>query len=437
MINYHNKKIVIIGLGITGISCINFFLSQGIIPRVMDNRISPPGLANLPKQIEYYLGGININWLLESDLIIKSPGIKLDDLILNKIFENGIEIIGDIELFCREAEAPIIAITGTNGKSTVTMMVAEMARAAGWLVSVGGNLGTPALTLLKFSTQLYVLELSSFQLETTYSLKAFASTVLNITEDHMDRYSNVQQYADSKLRIYKNSYICIFNAEDNMTVPKYHLSQQYISFGANIGNYSLYKHKENIWLQIHGKNIINTNKMKISGHHNYINALAALALADTINIPRVDSLSVLSTFSGLPHRFQLAHQAKGVRWINNSKATNVSSTIAALKDLNIQGRLWLLLGGDSKSADFSSLINYLRNNDIRIFCFGQDGKLLATLCPEITTYTKTLQDAMIKIAEQVANGDIVLLSPACASLDQFLNFEHRGEVFTQLAKKLS
>ncbi|PJZ02750.1 UDP-N-acetylmuramoyl-L-alanine--D-glutamate ligase [Pantoea rodasii] len=438
MADYRGRKVVIIGLGITGLSCVDFFLAQGVTPRVMDTRVSPPGIDKLPEAVERYVGGINSDWLLASDLIIASPGIALAHPALSEAADAGIEIVGDIELFCREAQAPIVAITGSNGKSTVTTLVGEMARAAGWQVGVGGNIGLPALTLLKSPAQLYVLELSSFQLETTHSLQAAAATILNVTEDHMDRYPlGMQQYRAAKLRIYENARVCVVNADDGMTMPVRGVDARCVSFGINLGDYHLTQQQGSTWLRAQGERVLNTNEMTLVGQHNYTNALAALALADAVNIPRASSLKALTTFSGLPHRFQLVHQANGVRWINDSKATNVGSTEAALNGLQVQGTLWLLLGGDGKAADFSALTRFLQGDNVQLFCFGRDGDALAALRPEIATRTETLQQAMELIAPQVKAGDMVLLSPACASLDQFRNFEQRGDQFAQLAKELS
>ena len=438
MADYQGKKVVIIGLGLTGLSCVDFFMARGVTPRVMDTRVSPPGLDKLPASVERYVGGINSDWLLASDLIIASPGIALAHPALSEAADAGIEIIGDIELFCREAQAPIVAITGSNGKSTVTTLVGEMARAAGWQVGVGGNIGLPALTLLKSPAQLYVLELSSFQLETTHSLKAAAATILNLTEDHMDRYPlGMQQYRAAKLRIYENASVCIVNADDGMTMPVRGVDQRCVSFGINLGDYHLNQQQGSTWLRVKGEKVLNTDEMTLVGQHNYTNALAALALADAVNIPRASSLKALTTFTGLAHRFQLVHEAHGVRWINDSKATNVGSTEAALNGLQVDGTLHLLLGGDGKSADFSPLARYLQGDNVKLFCFGRDGDALAALRPEIATRTETMQQAMTQIAAQVKAGDMVLLSPACASLDQFRNFEQRGDQFAQLAKELS
>ncbi len=437
MADYKGRKVVIIGLGLTGLSCVDFFLAQGVAPRVMDTRQSPPGLDTLPDEVERYLGSLNDDWLLAADLIIASPGIALAHPSLVDAAAAGVEIIGDIELFCREAQAPVVAITGSNGKSTVTMLVGDMAKAAGWQVGVGGNIGLPALTLLRQPAQLYVLELSSFQLETTYSLKAAAATILNVTEDHMNRYPlGMQQYRAAKLRIYENAQTCVVNADDALTMPVRGADKRCISFGVDVGDYHLNRQQGSVWLRINGEKVLNTGEMKLVGQHNYTNALAALALADAVGLPRATSLKALTTFRGLPHRFQLVHENRGVRWINDSKATNVGSTEAALKGLHVNGRLWLLLGGDGKSADFTPLTPYLQGENIRLYCFGHDGAALAELRADISVKTTTMKQAMELIAPQVQAGDMVLLSPACASLDQFHNFEQRGDAFAQLAKEL-
>ena len=438
MADYRGRKVVIIGLGLTGLSCVDFFLAQGVTPRVMDTRMSPPGLDQLPQQVERYVGGIQTDWLLAADLIVASPGVALAHPALSEAADAGIEIVGDIELFCREAQAPIVAITGSNGKSTVTTLVGEMAKAAGWQVGVGGNIGLPALSLLKSPAQLYVLELSSFQLETTHSLKAAAATILNVTEDHMDRYPlGMQQYRAAKLRIYENAKVCVVNADDALTMPVRGADVRCVSFGIDFGDYHLNKQQGAVWLKVKGEKVLNTDEMKLVGQHNYTNALAALALADAVGLPRATSLAALTTYSGLAHRFQLVHEHNGVRWINDSKATNVGSTEAALNGLQLNGTLWLLLGGDGKSADFSPLTRYLQGDNLRLFCFGRDGDALAALRPEISVLTETLQQAMAQIAALVKPGDMVLLSPACASLDQFRSFEQRGDTFAQLAKELS
>ncbi|RXY88205.1 UDP-N-acetylmuramoyl-L-alanine--D-glutamate ligase [Klebsiella pneumoniae] len=281
MADYQGKKVVIIGLGMTGLSCVDFFMARGVTPRVMDTRVAPPGLDKLPESVECHVGGLNDTWLLAADLIVASPGIALAHPSLSAAADAGVEIVGDIELFCREAQAPIIAITGSNGKSTVTTLVGEMAKAAGVNVGVGGNIGLPALMLLDTDRELYVLELSSFQLETTSSLQAVAATILNVTEDHMDRYPlGLQQYRAAKLRIYENAKTCVVNADDALTMPVRGADERCISFGVDVGDYHLNRQQGETWLRVKGEKVLNVKEMPLTGQHNYSNAQAALALAE-------------------------------------------------------------------------------------------------------------------------------------------------------------
>jgi UDP-N-acetylmuramoylalanine--D-glutamate ligase len=437
MVSYQGKNVVIIGLGITGLSCVEYFLAQNVIPKVIDTRSSPSGIEQLDERVAYHLGELNIDWLLDADLIIASPGIALSTPELQQAAKKGVEIIGDIELFCREVNAqsnkPIVAITGANGKTTVTTLVGDIIKSSGIKVGVGGNIGEPALSLLKQDYDIYVLELSSFQLETTYSLQATVATILNISEDHMDRYPlGLMQYTEAKQRIYHNAKYCVTNYDDKLTSPisKHHAC---VSFGLKMGNYHLDSQCEHLIAQ--NSPVLSTKVMKLVGCHNYLNALAALAIVDKLNIARQSSLATITSFQGLPHRFELVFEQNGVKWINDSKATNVGSTEAALKSVVCQGKLYLLLGGDGKSADFSPLIPYLLNNNLEVFCFGRDRNLLAKLAPAVTTMTETMADAIQIIAQKVAANDVVLLSPACASLDQFKNYIDRGNQFAKLAKE--
>ncbi|MBI0103805.1 UDP-N-acetylmuramoyl-L-alanine--D-glutamate ligase [Gilliamella sp. W8145] len=437
MVDYQGKKVVIIGLGITGLSCVDYFLAQNVIPKVIDTRTSPSGLEQLDERVRYHLGNLNTDWLFEADLIIASPGIALSTPELQKAAELGIEIIGDVELFCREVNQQknkkVIAITGANGKTTVTTLVGDIVKAADIKVGVGGNIGEPALSLLQQNCDVYVLELSSFQLETTSSLQASVATILNISEDHMDRYPlGLMQYTEAKQRIYHNAKCCVINYDDKLTKPS---GKQHhcVSFGLNSGDYHLDENYEHLIAK--NQPVLSTKSMKLIGCHNYLNALAALAIADNLQIPRDSSLQTISNFQGLPHRFELVFDSNNVKWINDSKATNVGSTEAALKSVICNGKLFLLLGGDGKSADFTPLIPYLKSRNIEIFCFGRDRDLLANLAPEITTVTLTMSEAMQCIAKKIVANDVVLLSPACASLDQFKNYIERGNLFAQLAKQ--
>ncbi|BGI51224.1 MAG: UDP-N-acetylmuramoyl-L-alanine--D-glutamate ligase [Arsenophonus endosymbiont of Ceratovacuna japonica] len=434
MINYKGKKVIIIGLGKTGLSCVNFFLSRDVIPLVIDTRVMPPDNNILPTEVYCHYGSWNIKLLMTSDLIVVSPGVSLNTTELKMAANKGIEIISDIELFCREIHKPIIAITGSNGKSTVATLVLEMAKTANWNAAIGGNIGIPVLTLLTKDFDLYILELSSFQLETTISLKSSASTILNITEDHMDRYpGGIQQYREAKLRIYTNTKVCIINQQDKQTWPLLGYDSRCISFGINSGDYQLDTFYQKI--RIKGQPIINTSEIKLIGQHNYLNLIAALALADAVNIPYKSSLSTLTKYTGLPHRYQLVHEKFGIQWINDSKSTNIGSTKAALKELQITGTLYLLLGGDGKLANFSSLKPYVSAKNIKLCCFGYNGYQLAQLKPNSLLFN-TMEECIRTISYKLKSGDIILLSPACSSLDQFSNFEQRGEKFNQLAKEL-
>lgn len=426
---YKDKIITVIGLGKTGLSCVDFFRQKEATVQVIDTRENPIGAEQLDKNIPLYTGSLKSEWLLNSDLIIISPGLAVARPEIQQAIQAGIEVVGDVELFCREAKAPIIAITGSNGKSTVTTLTTEMAKQAGLKVGMGGNIGVPVLSLLEEDYDLFVLELSSFQLETTYSLKAKAATILNISEDHMDRYRSLADYRNAKLRIYENAEHIIVNGEDAQTYPEQAV-KNLIRFAEQNAEYSI----RNGIIYSGDTAIISTNKMLISGRHNEMNALAAIALAEAAHIPREGIVKGLQVYGGLPHRFQTVATNDGVRWINDSKATNVGSTVAALNGLKVAGKLYLLLGGDGKSADFSALKPLINKPNIICYCFGKDGQELAKLS-EQSVLRETMQEAIAAIRPQLKKGDMVLLSPACASLDQFKNFEQRGEVFVSLAQE--
>ncbi|QHB17256.1 UDP-N-acetylmuramoyl-L-alanine--D-glutamate ligase [Mannheimia pernigra] len=426
---YKDKIITVIGLGKTGLSCVDFFRQKEATVQVIDTRENPIGAEQLDKNIPLYTGSLKSEWLLNSDLIIISPGLAVARPEIRQAIQAGIEVVGDVELFCREAKAPIIAITGSNGKSTVTTLTTEMAKQAGLKVGMGGNIGVPVLSLLEEDYDLFVLELSSFQLETTYSLKAKAATILNISEDHMDRYRSLADYRNAKLRIYENAEHIIVNGEDAQTYPEQAV-KNLIRFAEQNAEYSI----RNGIIYSGDTAIISTNKMLISGRHNEMNALAAIALAEAAHIPREGIVKGLQVYGGLPHRFQIVATNDGVRWINDSKATNVGSTVAALNGLRVAGKLYLLLGGDGKSADFSALKPLINKPNIICYCFGKDGQELAKLS-EQSVLRETMQEAIAAIRSQLKKGDMVLLSPACASLDQFKNFEQRGEVFVSLAQE--
>ena len=431
---YQNKIVTVIGLGKTGLSCVEFLTKKQADVRVIDTRQNPAGAEQLAKNIPLHTGGLNLDWLLQSDIIVISPGLAVKTPEIQTALSAGVEVIGDIELFCREADKPIIAITGSNGKSTVTSLATEMAKAAGLNVGMGGNIGIPALSLLEQNHDLYVLELSSFQLETTYSLKAVAATVLNISEDHMNRYVDLEDYRQAKLKIYHQCQTAVINAEDSLTKEDNRQSARVqLSFGEHNADYWLKTDNGKQYLMAKDEVILPCDEVKLVGRHNYMNALAAIGLVQAAGIKTAGIQTALRTFTGLDHRFQLAHFADGVRWINDSKATNVGSTVAALTGLHLTGALHLLLGGDGKNADFSELQKLINKPYIHCYCFGQDGKQLAALSAQSHLFD-TMEQAIEYLRPQLKAGDMVLLSPACASLDQFASFEKRGEEFTRLAK---
>ncbi|PSJ46679.1 UDP-N-acetylmuramoyl-L-alanine--D-glutamate ligase [Zobellella endophytica] len=428
-------RTVIIGLGQTGLSCVRYCLQQGVRPVVMDTRARPPGAEQLPAGLECHFGGLDPAPLLAADLVIASPGIALATPELQQTLAAGIEVVGDIELFVRACPAPVVAITGSNGKSTVTTLVGEMARAAGIEAGVGGNIGTPALDLLARPLALVVLELSSFQLETTPGLRALAATVLNISEDHLDRYDSLAHYRDTKLGIYRGAGLCVYNREDEQTRPP--AGAPAVSFGLDGREYGRLEHRGELWLSRYGEPVLPVSALRILGAHNQLNALAAMALADRAGIPPAAQLQVLRDFGGLDHRCQFVAETRGVRWLNDSKATNLGATLAAIAGVReaVPGRLWLIAGGQGKGQDFGPLAPLLAGTVAGMACFGQDRAALLAL-GENTHEVADLAQAVAWCAEQASPGDWVLFAPACASLDMYPNYLARGDHFKALVEAL-
>ena len=429
---------VIVGLGKTGLSCFRYLSNQGLNVAITDSREEPPELLELRAEFEsasVYLGQINEQVLLASDQIILSPGVSLDDKSIKLSIENNIPVFGDIELFCQKAQAPIIAVSGSNGKSTVTTIVAEMTRLAGLKTYVGGNIGIPALDLLSDSSpDLYVLELSSFQLETTYSLNAHASVVLNVSPDHMDRYSSLKDYANTKKRIYSGQGLMVLNKDEEYihSIMDSKRDTIYFSLGAPEGeNFGLINHNNEVWLSQGNEKIINKNQLKIKGEHNISNALAAMALAGAVNVPTNIMADVLKNFTGLEHRCQLVREIDNVSWYNDSKATNVEACIASITGLCELGNIILIAGGDSKGADLSGLNPIVKKYIKRVFLFGIDANKLADVMGSDVDkeFVNNMNEA-VKGASKIADpDDIVLLAPACSSLDMYKNYQQRGDAF--------
>ena len=432
----NEKYTVIVGLGKTGFSCAKFCLRENKLFAVTDSRDNPPYAAELKAiapQVKMVFGQLDEALILSAEKIIISPGVSLKEPVLQKAIAQGISYVGDIELFVERIQAPICAITGANAKSTVTTLVGEMAKASGLKTQVAGNIGTPVLDLLTEPvSDLYVLELSSFQLETTFSLKAKAATILNVSEDHMDRYASMDEYRAAKLRIYDHCEIAVINRADPRIAPA-DKNIKTISFGLSPSarGYGFEKIREEYYLTRNGAPILNIKEMKMVGKHNAENALAALALGEALSLDQAAMLNTLRTFPGLPHRCEFVAETEGVAFYNDSKGTNVGATIAALEGLGQEKNILWIAGGRGKGADFTPLRESVRKQVRCAILLGEDAeKLSAALkgCCSIIQ-VDSMEEAVQYAKREATAGDLVLLSPACASLDMFDNYEHRGAVF--------
>jgi UDP-N-acetylmuramoylalanine--D-glutamate ligase len=439
------KYAVIVGLGRTGLSCARYLRARGWRVAVTDTRQKPPELAALTAldpTIPLSVGGLDIRLLDGADCVVASPGVSLAEPFFVEARRRGVEVVGDIELFARAADAPVVGITGTNGKSTVTTLVGRMAQRAGLRVRVGGNLGEPALDLLGTGepTELYVLELSSFQLDATTSLDLKAATVLNVSPDHLDRYISVNAYADSKARIFARCETAVINLDDPLVVAMPRPGQKTVSFSlrASIGaDYAVATRDGEWWLTRRDEALLPVSAMKIKGLHNAANALASLALGDALGLSMPAMLEELATFTGLPHRSQWVADVHGVTYINDSKGTNVGATIAAVSGM--QGPLVMIAGGDGKNQDFAVLADAFRGKVRHTVLIGRDAAAIAVALKGVCTLEmcSSLENAVRAAAKAAQPGDTVLLSPACASLDMFRDYTHRGAVFTQAVKELA
>ncbi|WP_237700502.1 UDP-N-acetylmuramoyl-L-alanine--D-glutamate ligase [Methylophaga thiooxydans] len=441
-----HKHCLIVGLGQTGISCARFLSERALSVAIMDTREQPPALSTLQQEYPQVLvktGGLELDWLLQADMVVLSPGVdpRLPEIKAAK--DAGIEIVGDIELFSRYAEAPIVAITGSNGKSTVTTLLALMAQLSGKTVKAGGNLGTPALDLLEGETpDFYILELSSFQLETVRSLNAFAAVVLNVSPDHMDRYDSVSDYQQAKQKIFNGDGVMVLNTEDPFVQEMRIEGRNHIGFGLHKSegvDFGLLQYDGAVWLAEGESPLLAIDAMKIVGKHNLANALAALALGSAMALPMPAMLSALQAFNGLPHRCRLVRVLNEVRWFNDSKATNVGACIAAINGLADDGAIVLIAGGVGKGQDFSELTESLEKAVRAVVLLGEDADKIATAIPPQVEqiHATDMQDAVLKAQSLAQPGDNVLLSPACASFDMFTGYAERGDKFEQLVRGLA
>lgn len=439
-----SKVKAIIGTGITGLSVARFLAAQGWAFVLMDTRSNPPNLEQVQQEfpgVTVVCGELDANTLLACDEIIVSPGVAVATPAIEQAKAAGISVVGDIELFVRAAKAPIVAITGSNAKSTVTTLVGEMAKAAGINVAVGGNLGTPALELLSDSVELYVMELSSFQLETVTKLNAKVATILNISADHLDRYENMRAYILAKLRVYFGAEHIVVNRKDILTHPPLAAGVKPVYFGGNadFGSFGLIQDNDGEFLAKNLTPLISTKELKIRGRHNVDNALAALALGDAAGIPMDAMLATLKTFAGLRHRCEFVAEKNGVEFYNDSKGTNIGATLAAIQGLaRDPQQLIIILGGEGKGQDFTELTPALRAINSKVILIGRDAPVIAESIGNAATiiYAGSMQDAVNKAFAAANPGDAVLLSPACASFDMFKNYEDRGDKFCLAAQEL-
>jgi UDP-N-acetylmuramoylalanine--D-glutamate ligase len=436
------RRALVLGLGRTGVSCARYLRRKGMEVRVADTRSAPPGAATLREQVpgaELRTGAFHDGLLDGVAQVVISPGLSLAEPIAVEAGRRGLPVVGDIELFAREAQAPVAAITGTNGKSTVTSLVAHLANAAGRQAVPGGNLGEPALDLLERPVpELYVLELSSFQLETTYTLRTAVATVLNVTPDHLDRYDSLEGYAAAKARIFDHCDVAVVNADDARVRAMPRSGQRVVTFSLldPAADYFLARTPGPV-LTARGEALLPMAAIRIQGEHNAANALAALAMCEALELPRAPVLDALATFGGLAHRAQWVADVGGVRYVNDSKGTNVGATIAAVSGM--AGPLVLIAGGDGKNQDFGELRPVCRGKVRHAVLIGRDGpRVEAALQGVCTTERAADMPAAVNAARAAARpGDTVLLSPACASLDMFRDYAHRGDEFAAAVRSLA
>ncbi|HHX83703.1 MAG TPA: UDP-N-acetylmuramoyl-L-alanine--D-glutamate ligase [Pseudomonadaceae bacterium] len=440
------KQHVIVGLGMTGLSCARYLRQEGIGFAAMDTREQPPGLddfrAEFP-EVELTLGRLDAEQLGAAATLVLSPGIDPRLPAISQAVAQGVAVTGDIDLFSAKATAPLIAITGSNAKTTVTTLVGEMVKNAGFKVAVAGNIGTPVLDLLgAASPDYYVLELSSFQLETAGRLRARVAAVLNLSADHMDRYATLADYRRAKHRIFNGCQAVVVNRDDPASHPESGADVELFSFGLDQASgprdFSVQLLDGREYLACAGEPWLELDRLKIAGRHNVANALAALAIGHAVGLPRAAMLQSLQDFRGLPHRCQWVANVRGADWYNDSKGTNVGATIAAIEGFGPRGPVILLAGGQGKGADFTPLAPVMARYGRLAVLFGADAdKLQAALADHVAVLrADSLEQAVALAQREAADGDQVLLSPACASLDMFRNYEQRGDVFTAAVEAL-
>lgn len=430
-------RYVVIGLGSTGLSCARYLRRRVDSLVLVDTRSEPPGIEQVVHEfsgLEILLGGINAEVLKGADFLIVSPGVALEESPIAEAIAAGVELISDLDLFRLAISCPIVCITGSNGKSTVATLVHEMARACGRKSVLCGNIGVPVLDALTDEAELYVVEASSFQLERSRPLMANAATVLNVSPDHMDRYDSFAHYVAAKRTVYDAAQNCVFNRGDLSTSPG--SSVPAVSFGigeAANDDFGLTDDGADVYLRRGKRNLLNAATMRMKGEHNQLNVLAALAMADAVELDLSQCTKAAAAFPGLEHRCEFVGSVNGVEFINDSKGTNTGATVAAIEGLVTAGNrnIVLLAGGVGKDADFSALAASVQRHVKHALLFGQDANAIALALHSVTKtqIANSLDMAVKRALDCAVSGDIVLFSPACASFDMFNNFEHRGDCY--------
>ena len=444
LLNQHQSAVVV-GLGLTGFSCARYLLSRGLQVTVTDDRQETnysEQLAQEYPQVVLHMGELNQQVLNESGLIVVSPGVPLNTPALLEASQNGAMLVGDIELFVQENQAPVIAITGSNGKSSVTALVGEICQQAGLRTLVAGNIGVPVLDSLTEGEHYDVcaLELSSFQLEATDAVNASAAVILNISDDHMDRYDSIGDYLLAKLRIFKGAERIIVYRHDDLLKQVSLPSERLITYGLDEPkskyDFGVKKIANMEWLVQGEERLMKLRDIPLTGKHNVANVLAAFALTKQMNLDKENVLQAIKSFKGLPHRTELVRELNGVKWVNDSKATNIGATIAAIQ--GIDESIILLAGGQGKDADFTELADVLPGKVKYVILFGQDAqKIDDAIGTNVETYrVENMSEAVSKAHQLAEPTDVVLLSPACASFDMYSGFTARGDDFRQQVEVL-
>jgi len=452
MLRHKNKSVLVLGLGETGLSMVRWLSAQSARLRVADSRSAPPGLTQAAMYVaeeQIFCGNFNDALFDGIELIAISPGVPLHDPAVERAIARGIDVVGDIELFARslprDNHPRILAITGSNGKTTVTSMVEHLCKAAGKDVVAAGNISPAVLDVVLergvSQPEVWVLELSSFQLETTSSLRTDAATVLNISEDHLDRYADIEEYSAAKARIFQGCSVQVLNRDDERCMSMARAECKTITFGLSepesADDFGIERAAGDIWLKQGKKRLLKTSELQVSGLHNAANALAALALSRAIKFPMKNLLEALRSFRGLPHRVERVTEIKGVTYYDDSKGTNVGATTAALQGL--ERKAVLIAGGEGKGQDFTPLNQAVAQHARAVVLIGRDAPVIAAAlrgCGVGVEYAEDMDEAVQLAARLAKSGDAVLLSPACASFDMFRNYEHRAEVFVQAVQAL-